>query len=368
MTEAFTERRTERRLFLTFGAVAALVGIVSSALVAAALLVGMSAPPRVLAYVDFNLNTPLQDLILLDFDHALRIREPLQVEVGALDWTQRRLIVMAYGSSGQWQSFYPRTAESVIETRGDDEFAWLWSPDERYLAYSALDGDSGANQLHVLNTDDDSLQVLSNPNASYNQPLLWSADSAGLIYQWQPSIGMGSLYHYAPETRTRTLIAEAASDPAWSPDGRQIIYTAYVGETTRPRLEIYDLKSEQRRVLLPEDENDQRTAAWSPDGEWIALAYDDAMAVVRPDGSDLHVLTSPFFVSNPLWSPDSRSLIFIAGAGLTSLYKIDDVQAAITQTTQTQSPVDPLTLTLDRQIYGVYPVWQPFPAAPSSPP
>jgi dipeptidyl aminopeptidase/acylaminoacyl peptidase len=328
------------------------------------LLVGVSLLGRILqspllAYVDFDFNTNIRDLVILDFEHQLRISKPLQVDVGDLDWTQQRLIVMSYGIGGQWQSYPSLSAEPLIETRGDHEFTWLWSPDERYLAHSGWEEESDTNYLYIEDTQTGEIERIFHPESSSHQPLKWSDDGTGLIYQRQPLVGSGSLYYYIPATGAQRLIAEAAGDPVWSPDGRQIVYTAYVDSSLRPRLEVYDLNTDESQVLLPEDLHDQHTAAWSPDGEWIALAYDDALAVVRPDGSDLQVLTTPFFASNPLWSPDGRSIVFIAGAGLTSLYKIADVQGAIRHVQQTGLPLDPLLLTLDRQIYGVYPVWQP---------
>lgn len=348
-----------RRLMLMLTRLVAVIGILTLLLIVGASALGMYLQAPVLAYVDFDISTQRRDLILLDFDHSVRIRRPLEIDVGNLDWTQQRLIAMSYGIGGEWQSYSTLAAQPVIETRGEHEFTWLLSPDERYLAYSGYDEDAEINQLYIEHLDEDYIDTFAGVDVSSHQPLLWSPDSSALIYQQHSMVGAGSLYTYAPETGSRTLIAEAAGDPAWSPDGRQILYTRYVGVSLTPRLEIFDLETGEHRPLLPEDVHNQHTGAWSPNGEWIALSYDDAIAVVRPDGSDLQVLTSPFFVSNPLWSPDSHSLIFIAGAGLTSLYKIDDVEAAIQQAQQIGGGMNSLVVTLDRQVYGVYPVWQP---------
>jgi dipeptidyl aminopeptidase/acylaminoacyl peptidase len=349
-----------RRLFLALLRLTSGIGICSVVLVVSACGLGRWIETPALAYIDLNMNTQLQNLILLDFSHQLRVREPLQVAIGDLTWTRQRLIVTSYGGRSQWQVIDSSTGVSTIETRPQSEYLWRWSSDERYLAYAGTDPESGLSQLYIEDTDTGEIDaLLESTSTTYSQPLLWSPDNRSLIYLQQTLTGLGSLHTYVPETREHTLIIVEGGEPAWSPDSTQIIYTAYIGQTDNPRLEVYDVQTGERRRLLPDDEQDQRTAAWSPDGEWVALAYDDAIAVARRDGSNLHVLTTPFFVSNPLWSPDSRSLIFIAGAGITSLYKIEDVAAAVEYVRETGLTLDPGLLTLDRQIYGTFPVWRP---------
>lgn len=349
-----------RRLLRVLALFAVGLCLITVGLIAAAGVIGQVRIPQVLAYVDFDLNTPQRDLILLDYDHLIQIRRSLQVDIGKLDWTQHRLIAMPYGIGGQWQSFDSYAALPQVEMRGEHEFNWHWSPDERYLAYSAYNPQTGMNHLLVKDTQTGSVSQIQQPESSSHQPLLWSPDSRALIYQYQPLTGMGSLYLYLPETGADHQIAADANEAAWSPDGSRILYTRFTGGSLSPRVEIYNMETGEHRPLLPDDEYDQRSAVWSPDGAWIALAYDDALAVVREDGSDLHRLTTPFFVSSPLWSPDGHSLIFMAGSGLTSLFHIRDVQAAIDQASETGQPIlDALTLTLDRQIFGVLPIWQP---------
>jgi TolB protein len=57
---------------------------------------------------------------------------------------------------------------------------------------------------------------------------------------------------------------------------------------------------------------------WSPDGQWIAFAYhhvpdrwSPVLAVIRPDGSDLHRLTDYLDSElEPTWTPDGSQLLF----------------------------------------------------------
>ena len=84
----------------------------------------------------------------------------------------------------------------------------------------------------------------------------------------------------------------------------------------------YDLTSETLSDLTQTSTDESvgdNWAAWSPDGEWIAVVrrvYDgdslgDQVWIMRPNGRDARALTN---VSNvihdlPVWSPDSRYLL-----------------------------------------------------------
>jgi Tol biopolymer transport system component len=50
---------------------------------------------------------------------------------------------------------------------------------------------------------------------------------------------------------------------------------------------------------------------WSPDGQWIAVVAGYQILLVRPDGSDLRVLSSPDirYMDGIDWSPDGRWIV-----------------------------------------------------------
>lgn len=109
------------------------------------------------------------------------------------------------------------------------------------------------------------------------------------------------------------------ADPAWSPDGSQLVYSSDRAETGNLDLWIRDLKSGQDRRLtqLP---NADYGGTWSPDGKRIAflsmLPHQQGAAVDVVDVDSGKVTeryrSAQRIPSNPTWSPDGRTLLVAA--------------------------------------------------------
>jgi Tol biopolymer transport system component len=119
-----------------------------------------------------------------------------------------------------------------------------------------------------------------------------------------------------------TLLSSGAdwADPAWSPDGKMIVVTAYESGTPELLLKPADGVTRSTPVKgLPDGEPYRPT--FSPDGKWIAYT-------LRHDGkNDLHAveiatsrdvaLTSDGQSWDPAFSPDGSQLAFLRSASFT---------------------------------------------------
>jgi len=96
------------------------------------------------------------------------------------------------------------------------------------------------------------------------------------------------------------------TDPAWSPDGRRLAFTAnYAGNN-----DIYTMDANGGNLTqITFSPSDDREPCWSPDGNWIAFASDRAgnpdIWISRADGGEVIQLTTfPSFDAAPAWSRD----------------------------------------------------------------
>ncbi len=146
-------------------------------------------------------------------------------------------------------------------------------------------------------------------------------------------------------------------NPTWSPDGKQIAFSAQVGGVTD--LFVYDLDSGQQRRLTNDAYADLEPA-WSPDGSQIAfvtdrfttslddLSYGDyQLAVIDVRGSG-QIRQLPHLPKakhiNPQWSPDGKSLYFLGDpGGVTNVFRLSIDGGAIAQVTNVFTGVSGIT-------------------------
>ena len=115
--------------------------------------------------------------------------------------------------------------------------------------------------------------------------------------------------------------------PAWSPDGKWIVYTSYAANN--PDLIMIDTAGEKRQTLnrLP---GLNAAPAWSPDMQKIALVLSrdqNSEIYLLKKNSKLHRLTRHFNIdTSPTWSPDGKRIAFTSdrsGTGAPQIYIMD---------------------------------------------
>jgi Tol biopolymer transport system component len=126
---------------------------------------------------------------------------------------------------------------------------------------------------------------------------------------------LGDIYVMPIGGKPENLTNDKALDtePAWSPDGSQLVYSSDKGGKLL-QLWVRDLKTGQDRQLTSL-ETQPMGASWSPDGKRIAFLDVDGMwrrasvAVVETaTGKVTRVHDSLFGPGSPAWSPDSKRI------------------------------------------------------------
>ncbi|HNU03694.1 MAG TPA: S9 family peptidase [Anaerolineae bacterium] len=178
-----------------------------------------------------------------------------------------------------------------------------WSPDGRHLAFTSTRG--GKAQLFILPVDGGEARQITQLPQGVGGGLAWSPDGSRIAFTAGPPPPAGDsqprpyritrdIYRFdgigyldpavqdiyvvaatgaqAPMQLTSDLASN--NDPQWSPDGREILYSAtMLPDSLRcfhPRLRVVDLQGQVREVV---DEGMHVVCgAWLPDGQHIVFA------------------------------------------------------------------------------------------------
>ncbi len=103
-------------------------------------------------------------------------------------------------------------------------------------------------------------------------------------------------------------------DPAWSPNGKSLLYVENARELTRgaPQIWRYDLATKKTRAVTGPG---YLSPAWSPDGQFIAATRTDAfgtdVAILDGAGKEVLRVTSDSHSFSPIWSPAGDAVAFL---------------------------------------------------------
>jgi dipeptidyl aminopeptidase/acylaminoacyl peptidase len=133
----------------------------------------------------------------------------------------------------------------------------------------------------------------------------------------------GDIWLATADGRSALRLTRSGADrqPAWSPDGRRLVFVRGLGEAA----ELYTIQSDGQGLRrLTSDRVEQRDPTWAPRGELIAFvqrrdADGDRVAdaagvpeiwVSAADGQQARKLVDGF---DPAWSPDAQQVAFATG-------------------------------------------------------
>ena len=256
------------------------------------------------------------------------------------------------------------------------------SPDGRQIVFQSPRAGDGTH-IFVMDAEGSGLrQVTSMPG--FSGVPVWSPDGSRLAFQRAERLREAPwhLYLVSPDGSGLTQLTSGASNdqvPQWSGDGRRLLF--YSDRTGRNQLYELDVASREIRALH-RSEDDDTSAAWSPDERQVVFAClcgrGDArctcssgpparsanwptfpahqpsfspdgrrvlfhanadgrgrLHVVSRDGSDLRRLSPAAFANiNPSWSPDGTRLLFQSErTGGTDIYVVQADGSSVTRVT-----------------------------------
>lgn len=199
-----------------------------------------------------------------------------------------------------------------------------WSPDGRRLAFTGLSSPEGIASIVVARQDRFPPSVVATTRwgtGDSDRGPIWSPNGRLLVYCVQgPETpeqggvrvsGDLDLAVVSPSGAARRLTSApgSESDPRWSPDGQQLLYS-----DSSPALRLVPAAGGRSQLVVRLSAIEG--ASWSPNGKLIAFAGSAPdeqrmhLYVVRPDGTGLKRLTGEITPDRPVWSPDGKLIAF----------------------------------------------------------
>jgi Tol biopolymer transport system component len=258
-----------------------------------------------------------------------------------------------------------------------------WSPDGRRIAFTRNE-DTGEytpfthDDVFVMNADGGGLHQLTpdSEGRSLSQPA-WAPDGRQLVYLDGESVQSavpsryGDLFVIADDgSGRRRLARRPITDPEWSPDGREIVFVR--GENLSTPQGNDDLwvrnvgTGAERRLTSTPPGTYEQAPAWSPDGSRIAFVrftsdsqYDgtSSIRVMNRDGSGERQL-----LAHKLYAYAPYSLAW-SSDGKTIAFETSSTPACISISLLdvVSRAVRPLTSCSRPREVTVAPTWQPAP-------
>lgn len=179
------------------------------------------------------------------------------------------------------------------------------------------DRDGDAEIFTMSASGEGPVNLTDNEGISDLQPA-WSPDGRRIVFvRRKPETARPDLFVMTAAGRGRTRLTRTPAserDPSWSPDGTRIVYASRPTPGDPFRIFVANADGSGPVQLTTQANGADRSPAWSPDGTRIAFVSDrdggfPELYVMNADGSGIRRVTVNSFVDgNPTWSPDGLTI------------------------------------------------------------
>ena len=175
------------------------------------------------------------------------------------------------------------------------------------IAFEQIESFGAGGAIGTVAADGSGLRTIAGGRGA-DQPA-FSPDGTQIVYESSP----GAIFRMKPNGRHRRRLTpdrRLEDSPSWSPDGKRIVF---IRQGRRSR-DVFTMNRHGRRArALTHDRRSDYDPVWSPNGKWIAFvrqswAGRSTIFRMRPNGRHVQRVTAG---SEPSWSPNGHRIAFV---------------------------------------------------------